>query len=67
MISFDHRTSARDLAFNLRRGDPSIRVETSMTGDASENWIGIAIGSLGKGEEKVVVSTLKEKIYSIIS
>jgi len=67
MISFDDRISARDLAFDLRRGDPSIWVETSMTGDASVNRIGIAIDSLGKGEEKVIVSTLKQKIYEMLS
>ena len=67
MIFFDDRISARDLAFDLRRGDPSIWVETSMTGDASVNRIGIAIDSLGKGEEKVIVSTLKQKIYEMLS
>ena len=67
MIHFDERISARDLAFDLRRGDPSIWVETSMTGDASVNRIGIAIDSLGEGEEKVIVSTLKQKIYEALS
>jgi len=67
MISFDDRISARDLAFELRKGDPSIWVETSMTGDASVNRIGIAIDSLGEDEEKVIVSTLKGKIYEILS
>ena len=67
MISFDDRISTRDLAFDLRKGDPSIWVETSMSGDASVNRIGIAIDSLGEGEEKVIVSTLKQKIYEILS
>ena len=67
MISFDDRISARDLAFELRKGDPSIWVETSMTGDASANRIGIAIDSLGDDEEKVIVSTLKGKIYEILN
>jgi len=67
MIHFDERISARDLAFDLRRGDPSIWVETSMTGDALVNRIGIAIDSLGEGEEKAIVSALKEKIYGMIS
>ena len=67
MISFDDRISARDLAFELRKGDPSIWVETSMTGDASVNRIGIAIDSLGEDEEKVIVSTLKGKIYEILN
>jgi hypothetical protein len=38
-----------------------------MSGDASVNRIGIAIDSLGDGEEKVIVSTLKEKIYELLS
>jgi len=67
MISFDDRISARDMAFELRKGDPSIWVETSMTGDASVNRIGIAIDSLGEDEEKVIVSTLKEKLYEMLS
>ena len=67
MIHFDERISARDLAFDLRRGDPSIWMETSMTGDPSVNRIGIAIDSLGEGEEKVIVSTLKQKIYEALS
>jgi len=67
MIFFDDRISARDLAFELRKGDPSIWVETSMTGDASVNRIGIAIDSLGEDEEKVIVSTLKEKLYEMLS
>lgn len=67
MISFDDRVSARDLAFELRRGDPSIWVETSMTGDASVNRIGIAIDSLGRDEERVIVSTLKERLHEMLS
>ena len=67
MIHFDERISARDLAFDLRKEDPSIWVEASMTGDASVNRIGLAIDSLGEGEEKVIVSTLKQKIYEALS
>jgi L-seryl-tRNA(Ser) seleniumtransferase len=63
MITFDDRISARELAFDLRRGDPSIWVETSMTGDTSLNQIGIATDSLGKDEEKILVSALKEYLH----
>ena len=59
MITFQGTVSARELAFKLREGDPSIWVETSMTGDDSVNRIGIAIDSLLEGEEKEIVGAIK--------
>jgi L-seryl-tRNA(Ser) seleniumtransferase len=59
MITFQEAVSARELAFKLREGDPSIWVETSMTGDDSVNRIGIAIDSLLEGEEKEIVGAIK--------
>ena len=62
MITFDDSVSAQELAFNLRKGDPSIWVETSMTGDTSLNQIGIAIDSLLEDEEEEIVTAIKELI-----
>ena len=59
MITFREGVSARELAFKLREGDPSIWVETSMTGDDSVNRIGIAIDSLLEGEEEEIVAAVK--------
>ncbi len=59
MITFRVGVSARELAYKLREGDPSIWVETSMTGDDSVNRIGIAIDSLLEGEEGEIVEAIK--------
>jgi L-seryl-tRNA(Ser) seleniumtransferase len=59
MITFQKAVSARELAFKLREGGPSIWVETNMTGDDSVNRIGIAIDSLLEGEEKEIVGAIK--------
>ena len=59
MITFREGVSARELAYKLREGDPSIWVETSMTGNDSVNRIGIAIDSLLEGEEKDIVEAIK--------
>lgn len=59
MITFDDSVSAQELAFNIRKGDPSIWVETSMTGDTSLNQIGIAIDSLLEDEEEEIVTAIK--------
>jgi hypothetical protein len=59
MITFRDGVSARELAYKLREGDPSIWVETSMTGDGSVNRIGIAIDSLIEGEEGEIVVAIK--------
>ena len=59
MITFREGVSARELAFKLREGDPSIWVETSMTGEDSVNRIGIAIDSLLEGEEEEIVAAIK--------
>jgi L-seryl-tRNA(Ser) seleniumtransferase len=58
MVTFDDSISARDLAFNLRKLDPSIWVETSMTGK-KDNRIGIAFDCLNADEEKVIVEGVK--------
>jgi seryl-tRNA(Sec) selenium transferase len=67
MIAFDEGVSARGLAFSLREGDPSIWVETSMTGDDSDNRIGIAVDSFQKGEEEVIVSAIQETLQGEVS
>jgi L-seryl-tRNA(Ser) seleniumtransferase len=59
MITFSQEISARELAFSLREGDPSIWVETSMTGDDSVNRIGIAIDSLLEGDEREIVDLIQ--------
>lgn len=46
------------VALRLRELDPSIWVETSMTGK-KDNRIGIAFDSLKEGEEKEIVEALK--------
>ncbi len=45
-----------------QKGDPSNWVETSMTGDGSDNMIGIAVDSLREGEEEVIVSAIREML-----
>jgi uncharacterized pyridoxal phosphate-dependent enzyme len=61
MISFDDTVSARDLAFRLRELDPSIWVETSMTGQ-QENRIGIAFDCLNDYEEEEIVEAVKKML-----
>ena len=58
MVTFDDSISARDLAFSLRELDPSIWVETSMTGKR-DNRLGIAFDCLNVGEEKEIVEALR--------
>ena len=67
MITFLPSISGHELALNLREGDPSIWVETSMTGDKSLNQIGIAVDSLQDGEETLIVSAIKEALSHLIS
>lgn len=45
-----------------QKGDPSNWVETSMTGDGSDNMIGIAVDSLREGEEEGIVSAIREML-----
>jgi L-seryl-tRNA(Ser) seleniumtransferase len=61
MVHFEDSISARDLAFNLRKLDPSIWVETSMTGNM-DNRIGIAFDCLIEGEEKEIVDALRARL-----
>jgi len=61
MVNFDDSISARDLAFSLRELNPSIWVETSMTGKV-DNRIGIAFDCLNEGEEKEIVEALRVKL-----
>lgn len=61
MVTFDDSISARELAFSLRKLDPSIWVETSMTGKR-DNRIGIAFDCLNPGEEKEIVEALRAKL-----
>ncbi len=61
MVAFDESISARELAFNLRKLDPSIWVETSMTGKM-DNRIGIAFDCLNEGEEKEIVDALRARL-----
>lgn len=61
IVTFDQSISARDLAFSLRKLDPSIWVETSMTGKM-DNRIGIAFDCLNEGEEKEIVDALKAEL-----
>jgi len=58
MVNFEDSISARDLAFSLRELDPSIWVETSMTG-TRDNRIGIAFDCLNVGEEKEILEAIK--------
>ncbi len=58
MVHFEDSISARDMAFSLRKLDPSIWVETSMSGKR-DNRIGIAFDCLNEGEEKEIVDALK--------
>jgi len=58
MATFKDSISARDLAFSLRLLDPSIWVETSMTGKR-DNRIGIAFDCLNAGEEEEIVEALR--------
>lgn len=60
IITFDKRVSARDIAFKLRKGDPSIWVETSMTGDTSKNQIGIAVDSLETDDEQKIIMEIEK-------
>ena len=60
MITFDETIPAADLAFNLRKGDPSIWVETSMSGVMTRNEIGIATDSLLPGDKEELVKGIKE-------
>lgn len=61
MITFDETVSAREVAFDLRKLDPSIWVETSMRGEI-DNKIGVAFDCLNEGEEKEIVKALKERL-----
>ena len=61
MVSLDEPVSARDLAVKLRELDPSIWVETSMTGK-QDNRIGIAFDCLNEYEEEEIVETLKKML-----
>jgi len=62
MITFNDSISAADLAFNLRKGDPSIWVETSMSGLMTKNEIGIATDSLLTGDKEELVEGLKNRL-----
>jgi L-seryl-tRNA(Ser) seleniumtransferase len=59
MVTFDETVDARDLAFKLRELDPSIWVETSMTG-AKDNRIGIAFDCLNEYEEEEIVEAVRK-------
>ena len=61
MITFDETVSARKIAFDLRKLDPSIWVETSMLGEI-DNRIGVALDCLNEGEETEIVVALKEML-----
>jgi L-seryl-tRNA(Ser) seleniumtransferase len=61
MVTFDGSISARDLAFGLRERDPSIWVETNMTGKR-DNRIGIAFDCLNEGEEMEIVESLRAEL-----
>ena len=61
MVTFDDNVSARDLAFRLRELDPSIWVETSMTGK-QDNRIGIAFDCLNEYEEEEIVEAIKKML-----
>jgi L-seryl-tRNA(Ser) seleniumtransferase len=61
MITFDDTVSARKVAFDLRKLDPSIWVETSMRGEI-DNRIGVAFDCLNENEEKEIVDALKEML-----
>jgi len=61
MVHFEDPISARDLAISLRKLDPSIWVETSMTGKR-DNRIGIAFDCLNEGEEQEIVDALRAKL-----
>ncbi len=63
MITFDDSISAADLAFSLRMGDPSLWVETSMSGVMTRNEIGIATDSLLEGDKEELVEGIKTKLY----
>jgi len=58
MVTFEDSISARELAFSLRLLDPSIWVETSMTGKR-DNRIGIAFDCLNAGDEKEIVEAIR--------
>jgi len=62
MITFDDSIPAADLAFNLRKGDPSIWVETSMSGLMTKNEIGIATDSLLTGDKEELVKGIKNRL-----
>lgn len=59
MVSFVETVSGRDLAIKLRELDPSIWVETSMTGK-QDNRIGIAFDCLNEFEEEEIVEAIKK-------
>lgn len=59
IISFDDTVNARDLALKLRELNPSIWVETSMTG-AKDNRIGIAFDCLNEYEEEEIVEAVRK-------
>jgi hypothetical protein len=61
IVSFDGSVSARDLAFRLRKLDPSIWVETSMTGE-KDNRIGIAFDCLNEYEEEEIVEAVRKML-----
>ena len=61
MVTFDETVSARDLAFKLRELNPSIWVETSMTGK-QDNRIGIAFDCLNEYEEEEIVEAVKKML-----
>jgi hypothetical protein len=65
MVTFKSNISGHQLAYDLRKGDPSIWVETSITGDISQNKIGIAIDSLQDGEEKLVTGAILRMLKEI--
>ena len=61
MVTFDDTVSARDLAIRLRELNPSIWVETSMTG-MQDNRIGIAFDCLNEYEEEEIVEAIKKML-----
>ena len=61
MVTFEETFSAHDLAFKLRELDPSIWVETNMTG-AQDNRIGIAFDCLNEFEEEEIVEAVKKML-----
>ena len=60
-IGSDSPLSAHELAFELRKGDPSIWVETYQR---SKSIIGIAFDSLLKDEERIIVEEIERLLTS---